>query len=145
MVKQRSLATLILLSIITCGIYGIVFWYQWVEDVNKMCQGDGQDSPNYIVVILLSLVTCGIYGLYWYYKMGNRLQQNAPRYGMTFSENGTSVLLWMVVGSLLCGIGSFVAMHILIKNTNALANAYNAMFFPQQPPVQYPPQQPPVQ
>lgn len=144
MVKQRSLVTLILLSIITCGIYGIVFWYQWTEDVNKMCQGDGQDSSNYIVVILLSMVTCGIYGLYWYYKMGNRLQQNAPRYGMAFSENGTSVLLWMVIGSLLCGIGAFVAMYILIKNTNSLANAYNAMFFqPQQP--QYPPQQPPMQ
>jgi hypothetical protein len=33
--------------------------------------------------------------------------------------------MWMIFGSLLCGIGPFVAMHILIKNTNALANAYN--------------------
>ena len=58
--------------------------------------------------------------------MGNRLAANAPRYGITFQENGTSVLLWYLVGALLCGIGPWVAMHILIKNTNALAAAYNA-------------------
>ena len=51
---------------------------------------------------------------------------NAPRYGLTFAENGTSVLLWLTVGSLLCGIGFFMAMHILIKNTNAMAKAYNS-------------------
>ena len=36
------------------------------------------------------------------------------------------MLLWYLVGALLCGIGPWVAMHILIKNTNALAAAYNA-------------------
>ena len=40
-------------------------------------------------------------------------------------ENGTTVLLWLIFGSFLCGIGAFVAMHILIKNTNAICNAYN--------------------
>ena len=33
--------------------------------------------------------------------------------------------IYLVV-MLLCGIGPWVAMHILIKNTNALAAAYNA-------------------
>lgn len=54
------------------------------------------------------------------------MQANAPRYGLQFQENGTTILLWMIFGALLCGIGPFVAMHILIKNANALAAAYNA-------------------
>lgn len=129
MIKRRSLLTLILLSIITCGIYGIIFWYNYSDDMNRICQGDGKITQNYIIVILLSFITCGIYYWIWLYGMGNRLSENAPRYGVNFQENGTTVLLWMILGSLLCGIGSFVAMHILIKNMNELGDRYNQMFF----------------
>lgn len=44
---------------------------------------------------------------------------------MTFQENGTTVLMWLIFGSLICGIGPFVVMHILIKNTNKICEAYN--------------------
>ena len=71
------------------------------------------------------MITCGIYTWFWYYNLGNRLAANAPRYGMTFQENGTTILLWQIFGSFLCGIGPFVAMYILIKNTNQICNAYN--------------------
>ena len=126
MVNQRSLATYIILSIITCGIYSIYFWYQFAEDVNKTCAGDGQETTNYIIAWLLSIVTCGIYMFYWYYKLGNRLQANAPRYGMAFQENGTTVLLWITLGSFVFGIGPFIGMYFLIKNLNCIGNAYNA-------------------
>ncbi|MCM1153719.1 MAG: DUF4234 domain-containing protein [Roseburia sp.] len=75
--------------------------------------------------ILLCIVTCGIYNWIWYYGVGNRLAVNAPRYGMNFQENGTTILLWKLIGLLLCGIGPFIALHIVIKNTNALCAAYN--------------------
>lgn len=123
---NRSLIAYILLSIITCGIYSYYFIYSIARDVNTMCREDGEKTGGLLAFILLSFVTCGFYGLYWEYKLGNRLAANAPRYGLTFQENGTSVLLWYLVGALLCGIGPWVAMHILIKNTNALAAAYNA-------------------
>lgn len=127
MKADRSLAVLILLSIITCGIYGIYFWYMYTEDINTACEGDGNESPNYIIVILLSIITCGIYEFYWFYKQGNRLWAIAQnRYNFTIQENGTTVLLWMLLGALLCGIGTFIAMHILIKNMNSVAIAYNS-------------------
>jgi len=125
MVKQRSLATYIILSIITCGIYSIYFWYQYAEDVNKTCYGDGEETTNYIIAILLSIVTCGIYMWFWFYKLGNRLQANAPRYNMSFQENGTTVLLWMLLGSFIV-VGPLIGMYYLIKNLNAIGNAYNA-------------------
>lgn len=95
------------------------------RDMNIMCSGDGEQTSGLAVFILLSIVTCGIYAWIWYYKLGNRLASNAPRYGLNFQENGTTVLMWLLFGSLLCGIGPFMAMHILIKNTNTLAAAYN--------------------
>ena len=126
---DRSLAAYILLSIVTCGIYGLYFFYRLAKDVNTMCTGDGESTPGLAAFILLSIVTCGFYAFYWYYKVGDRLAANAPRYGLSFQENGTSVLLWCIVGYITCGIGSYVAMYFIIKNTNALAAAYNARVF----------------
>lgn len=122
---DRSLLMYIILSIITCGIYGYYFLYTMARDVNIACEGDGEQTSGLVAFILLSFITCGFYSYYWYYKLGNRLCANAPRYGMTFQENGTSVLMWCIFGLLLCGIGPFVAMNILIKNTNLICGAYN--------------------
>ncbi len=124
--SNRSLAKFILFTILTCGIYALVFLYGLVRDVNVLCDGDGKKTAGLIKLYLLGIITCGIYIFVWYYSLGNRLAENAPRYGLHFTENGTSVLLWQLFGTALCGIGPFVAMNILIKNTNALANAYNA-------------------
>lgn len=107
------------------------------EDVKQNFQGGtGSTPPPYsggrlkedrslVTYILLSLVTCGIYAYYWYYKLGNRLAANAVRYNLNFQENGTTVLMWCIFGAFLCGIGQFVAMHILIKNSNMICAAYN--------------------
>lgn len=122
---DRSLIAYILLTIITCGIYSWYFIYALARDVNAACAGDGKSTAGLIKLILLSMITCGFYGFYWYYALGNRLAENAPRYGLNFQENGTTVLLWYLVGSLACGIGPFVAMHIIIKNANSLCGAYN--------------------
>lgn len=122
---DRSLVAYILLNLITCGIYGWYFLYALARDVNVVCAGDGKSTAGLLKLILLSFITCGIYSFFWYYNLGNRLSANAPRYGLNFQENGTTVLLWLVLGSMLCGIGPFIAMHIIIKNTNALCGAYN--------------------
>lgn len=126
---DRSLLLYIIFSFLTCGIYSYYFIYKIAKDVNVACQGDGDNTPGLLMFILLSLVTCGIYAYYWYYKLGNRLAENAPRYGMNFQENGTTVIMWMIFGIFLCGIGIFVAWNILIKNTNRICQAYNRMNF----------------
>jgi len=92
--------------------------------VNIICAGDGKQTAGLLKYLLFSLLTCGIYSYVWYYKLGNRLVENGPKYGIGLAENGTSVLVWMIFGSLLCGIGPFVALNIIIKNTNQLATAY---------------------
>lgn len=122
---DRGLFTYIILSIITCGIYGWYFLYKMAKDVNIACEGDGESTAGLLQFVILSYITCGIYAWIWYYKLGNRLAENAPRYGLTFQENGTTVLMWLIFGSLICGIGPYIAMNILIKNTNKICHAYN--------------------
>lgn len=123
--EDRNLVTYIVLNIITCGIYGYYFLYKMAEDANIICADDGKTTSGLVTFIVLSFVTCSLYALYWYYSLGNRLAENAPRYGLNFQENGTTILLWYVIGACVCGIGPFVAMYILMKNMNELAHAYN--------------------
>ena len=122
---DRSLVLYILLGFLTCGIYQLYVFYTIMRDVNVACDGDGRHTPGLLEFILFGILTCGIYDLYWFYSVGNRLADNAPRYGLHFQENGTTLLLWMLIGSLLCFIGSYVGIYFLLNNVNAICNAYN--------------------
>ena len=122
---DRSLVLYILLGILTCGIYQLYVFYTIMRDVNVACDGDGRHTPGLLEFILFGILTCGIYDLYWFYSVGNRLADTAPRYGLHFQENGTTLLLWMLIGSLLCFIGSYVGIYFLLNNVNAICSAYN--------------------
>lgn len=116
---------MLLLSCITFGIYGIYVWVCYAKDMNILCKGDGKESPGYAKVLLLGIITCGVYSVYWFYMQEKRLYEAAPGYGVIVKEKGSTVLLWMTVGSLLFGIGPFIGMYILLKNRNMLAEQYN--------------------
>lgn len=126
---NRSILIYIFLSILTCGIYGYYFIYKLAKDVNQMCSEDGDKVGGLLAYILLSYVTCGFYSYYWLYKIQNRLHGAAYRYGVLVPENGTTVLVWLIFGSLLCGIGSLYGYHIVFKSSNAVGMAYNARIF----------------
>lgn len=96
---DRGLLGYIVLSILTCGIYSYYFIYTVARDVNTACAGDGKSTGGLVQFILLSILTCGIYSWWWQYSLGNRLAANAPRYGLSFTENGTTffimAFLWL--------------------------------------------------
>ncbi|MCR5007089.1 MAG: DUF4234 domain-containing protein [Oribacterium sp.] len=129
---DRSIVAYILLGIITCGIYDLYMLHLIIQDVNVTCAGDGKVTKGILEYILFGILTCGIYDYVWLYNFANRIQSNAPRYGMRFEEGGTTILLWWILGAWLCGVGPFYAMHLIIKNTNALNAAYNNMIAQQQ-------------
>ena len=122
---DRKLIEYILFGMFTCGIYDLFFLHQLIKDVNKACEGDGKETPSLFLLILLSIITCGVYSFIWSYQLGNRLAENAARYGYNVVENGTSVLMLNLFGVLLCGVGPYVAMNIIIKNTNLVCTGYN--------------------
>lgn len=115
----------IILSIITCGLYHYYFIYKAAESVNIACAGDGEETSGLLKFFFFGILTCGIYCLFWEFNFMNRTQANAPRYGRQIPDNGGSFLLWMIVGSWLCGIGFFFAWYLFFKNLNAICRAYN--------------------
>ena len=127
---KRRMWKYVLFGILTLGIYDIIFWWKFINDINIACgyveTDDDEKSPNYIVFVLLSIVTLGIYSLVWYYKQGNRIKSVAEKYKITtVQEKGLTYLLWIIVGLWLFGVGPFVAIYLLICNVNKVCRAYN--------------------
>ncbi len=123
--QDRSFLKWFLLGIVTCGIYDLYFLYKLIKDVNVICAGDGEETPGLVAYFFLSLVTAGIYAYYWFYKLGDRLQKNGPRYNLTISESGGTILLFLLINLISGGIGTLLAMYYIIRNTNTLSAAYN--------------------
>lgn len=71
--KKRNIVVCFILSIVTCGIYGLYWFVQITNDVNKLANPEKETSG--VVALLLSIITCNIYGLYWAYKMGGLLDK----------------------------------------------------------------------
>lgn len=90
---KRNVGILILFSFLTCGIYNFFFTYDFVNDMNRVCNGDGETTPGLLKLVLLSICTCGIYGIYWRYKVAVRQQAKAERYGIHMPAGGGAVLV----------------------------------------------------
>lgn len=127
--EDRSMLMLILLSAVTCGIYGVIFYWKLYKDLNDVCRAremdDSQKSPNYLVFCLFTIFSCGLYAFYWEYKQGNRVQRAGESYGVRIDENGTTLLLWSILGAFICALGPIVAQYLMIKNINTLCKCYN--------------------
>lgn len=119
-ITERSFGKYILFSILTLGIYKIYFYYCLARDINTLCEGDGKETPNYLIAVLVGTATLGLYMKYWLYQQGQRLHVNAPKYGFRMVEDG-----WHVLGlSIIPGVG-LLSSYILIKNVNKMADNYN--------------------
>ncbi len=96
-VTNKSIATCIILSLVTCGIYGIIWYINLVNDVNTVCQ-DEKSNQSGGVVFLLTLITCGIYGWIWFYNAGKRMNEAGNKYNMNIADNSVMYLILTIVG-----------------------------------------------
>lgn len=97
LVENRNIAVAVVLSIVTCGIYGIIWFISLVNDINTVCQ-DEKSSQSGGVVFLLSLVTCGIYSIIFFYQAGKRLEAAGKKYNLPISDNSVIYLVLALLG-----------------------------------------------
>ena len=103
-IKKRCVAGLAALFVIMITMVSVNASYEWCE---------------------LMLDDAGVVTEEEAVEIGNRLSANAKTYGIEMQENGTTILLWRLLGALICFVGSFVGSYILIKNINAICASYN--------------------
>ena len=113
-VKNRNIALCVVLSIITCGIYGIYWLVCLVDDLNVASGRTGDTSGG--MVFLLSLITCGIYGIYWLYIAGEKVAYIKQR--NTGEIDSSSSVLYLILGIIGFGI---VAYALIQSELNKVA------------------------
>lgn len=112
MIQQRNIAVCIILSIVTCGIYGLYWMACLNNDANTASNTFGTSGG---MVVLLSIVTCGIYGIYWAFKQGEKIDAAKANRGIPSSNSG---ILYLILS--LFGFG-IVAWALMQNEMNKLA------------------------
>ena len=121
---NRSSLLVILLSIITFGIYGFILVYQLAEDTNEACASDGKNTLGLLAYIILTILTAGIFSIIWWVLIVDRWNAYLQKNGKGIRITPIGYLLWTTIGSFII-IGPFVALHQSIHTMNDVAATYN--------------------
>ena len=112
-IRQRGVATCVILSIVTFGIYGLVWYFNIVSDLDTASPAADDKTPG--TVLLLSIVTCGIYGLIWLYRAGEKVDGIKAANGEAPSSSAVLYLILSLVGF------SIVAYCLIQSELNKIA------------------------
>lgn len=105
-IQRKNIAVCVILTFVTCGIYGLYWYYCMVEDCNALISRPG--APSGGMVLLLTIVTCGIYGWYWLYQAGENMDRlRMDRGGLP----GHLGLLYLIVTLLGFGIVTYALLQ----------------------------------
>lgn len=113
-ISKRDLVLNIILTIVTCGLWGIVWEVQIADDI-KLLTGE-ESLVSGIVLVLLSLVTCGIYFIFWVYNAGNKLELVKAGYGLPTESKGLVYVVLSIFGF------SIVALALMQNDLNTIAD-----------------------
>lgn len=113
----RSVPMLVLLSIVTCGIYYLYWIYKTTDEIKNFME---REDINPALELILVLVTCNIYSLYWYYKYGKIVYlEMTAKVGMDNSEDSTTLLV-------ILGLLVYVAAGAIMQDKlNSIWNKLN--------------------
>jgi hypothetical protein len=92
---ERDIAWSLILSLLTCGIYGFVWLYKIGKDIRN--QSGGRD-PHAGLDLLLVLLTGGIWGLYLAYKYPKLIDEIQRKAGLRQGNLSIPCLLLAIVG-----------------------------------------------
>ena len=103
--KQRSVALCVVLTIVTCGLYGLYWMYCLHQDVCTLSETKSSAG----MAIVLMLLTCGIYMFFWMYQQGKIIEQR---------RHGSQAIVYLILS--IFGL-SLVSLAIMQSDVNQLA------------------------
>ena len=93
----RSIVTDLILTIITCGIYGLYWQYKQMETLNNWLR---REDYNFLIWLILSFVTCGIFALYYEYKMAKGIIEIQEQNSLRISQELPLICVLLAIFSL---------------------------------------------
>lgn len=110
--QQRSIPMYIILSIVTCGLFGL-YWFIVLTDETNEVTGQTQLASGPMALIL-TIITCNIYGWYWAYKMGEKVDMIKAQNGQSSSNSG---ILFIILQALGLGIVNYALAQDALNHT----------------------------
>ena len=122
---NRNMWKLVILNILTLGIYSIVFFIPFSFDLDKVApKADHSKTMNYVFAYILSLFTFSIVIDIWHYQTAVRVEEALERYDIDYKFSRWEFWLWFILGSFVL-VGPFVYFHKLCRSMNLLCANYN--------------------
>ena len=90
-----SVGTSVILTIITCGIYGLVWQYKQMKVLNSWLNRKEYSFGKWL---LLGIITCGIYGVYNEYKMARGIIEVQQQNKLLVNDVATICLIMTLIG-----------------------------------------------
>lgn len=107
---NRNIAMCVILSILTCGIYGLYWFVMLTDEVNTI---SSEQTASGGMALLFTLLSCGIYNIYWMYKKGQAIDAYNASVGKPGSSNAVLYLVLDIFG---LGIVSYCLMQNELNN-----------------------------
>lgn len=104
--KKREPVLVLLLSIVTCGIYFYYWLYQITRELGEYLQNDN----NPVLDLLLSLF-CFPYCIYWMYRTGKQVSDAQFKSGKLVPADNS--VLYVILGI----FGLWVVSALIIQST----------------------------
>lgn len=115
---RRSVAVVVLLSFITCGIY----WFWWIyATTDELKRVTGHPDLNPVVDLVLCIVTCSLWGIYVEYRNAAVVHQEMVKAGRNH-EDRSIIILVLNLATFVVGLTGFVAIALLQEELNKLAD-----------------------
>lgn len=93
--EKREPALVLILSIITCGVY-YLYWVYVASAEAQEFLGEQDTAPG--LEVLLFILTCGLYTLYWDYKMAQKIMKMQRILGLRETDNAVLYIVLDVLG-----------------------------------------------
>lgn len=94
-VPEREIAICIILSIVTCGIYGLYWFLKLTDEAKAVSNGTNASSG---LALVYTILTCGLYSFYWHYKMGQNMYNAGKMHNKSIPDNSVLYLILSIFG-----------------------------------------------
>ena len=122
---NRNFFLVLLLSIVTFGIYQLYLVHCFAKETNTACSADCKSTTGLLGFFFLSLITFSIYGIVWQVMWANRCNNFLRACGQPEGVTGTNMILCNLFGALTLGIWPLVNYARMITLQNRVNETYN--------------------
>ena len=126
MVRKRDIPLYVVLTIITCGVFGLYCIYGLGKDIKRLNRDSEPSHP--LLYVLVSVLTCGIFLIYIYYQYPKYIVDIQEQRQLKKVDDISVITLILglspiVVGFLLAPVVFLINMGLIQDQLNKLAKS----------------------